>query len=350
MANRYVDADGHVMENERELNEFVESPFNRNGYATFRQMLPTLDAFHTLNGLPRKEGTFDPTIGPERWLEFLDRADLEYTVLYPTQGLAYGHVAFPNWAAAYARAYNNWLHAKYLQVSPRFQGMALIPMQDPAEAVTELRRAVSELGMVGAMLPSNGLTRHLSHREYWPVYEEAVRLDCALAVHGGSYINLGFNTYTVFPATRALGMPFPLAIAMTGFMVDGVFDAFPSLRVGFLEGGTDWIPLVIDRLERELEYGGLSLAQKPLAYFQSGRVYVGCEGNEKGLAYAIERVGPEPFMFASDFPHEIALDNCMEEIDEIVEREDLRPEHKPLLLGDNARRFYKLPVAAAVSP
>ena len=60
-------------------------------------------------------------------------------------------------------------------------------------------------------------------------------------------------------------------------------------------------------------------------------------------------IGPEPFMFASDFPHEIALDNCMEEIDEILERDDLLPEHKPLLLGENARRFYKLPVAALSS-
>ena len=59
-------------------------------------------------------------------------------------------------------------------------------------------------------------------------------------------------------------------------------------------------------------------------------------------AYAIERVGAAPFMFASDFPHEISLDNCMEEIDEILERTDLREEHKQAILGDNTRRFYKL--------
>ena len=47
---------------EAELNEFVEPPFNRNGYASFHQMLPTLDSFHTLNGLPRHPGTFDRTI------------------------------------------------------------------------------------------------------------------------------------------------------------------------------------------------------------------------------------------------------------------------------------------------
>ena len=53
-----------------------------------------------------------------------------------------------------------------------------------------------------------------------------------------------------------------------------------------------------------------------------------------------ERVGPKPFMFASDFPHEISIANCMEEIDEILERKDLKQEHKTAILGGNARRFY----------
>jgi predicted TIM-barrel fold metal-dependent hydrolase len=60
------------------------------------------------------------------------------------------------------------------------------------------------------------------------------------------------------------------------------------------------------------------------------------------LAYAIERVGPEPFMFASDFPHEISLDNCLEEIDEIIGRKDLQEAHKAAILDENARRFYKI--------
>lgn len=340
MAKQYVDSDGHVMENEREMNEFIQEPFNQR-YLSYHQMLPTLDSFHTTNGLPREPGTFDPNVGPEQWLEFLERTGTEYTVLYPTQGLSYGHVVFPNWASGYARAYNNWLHEKYLKFSPRLKGVALIPLQDVPSAVTELRRAVKELGMVGAMIPSNGLNKHVSAKEYWPIYEEAARLDCVVSVHGGSYINLGFNTFTVFPATRTLGMPFPLAIAMTGMIVDGLFDAFPTLRVGFLEGGSAWIALVIDRLEREMEYGGLSIKKKPEEYFRSGRVFVGCEGNEKALAYAIERVGAEPFMFASDFPHEIPMNHCKREINEILERKDIKDEHKAMILGENARRFYK---------
>lgn len=47
-------------------------------------------------------------------------------------------------------------------------------------------------------------------------------------------------------------------------------------------------------------------------------------------------------MFASDFPHEITLANCMEEINEILERDDIKDEHKDAILGQNAQRFYKL--------
>jgi len=342
MGNGYVDCDGHVMERIDEIAELIGRRNGIEGEINPRRMVPSLDRFHTPRLARRTPGTFDPTIGPERWMEFLQKTGLEYSVLYPTEGLAYGQISFAPWANAYAKGYNDWLYEKYLRFSPKLKGVALIPMQDVPSAVAELKRAVKELGMLGAMLPSNGLKHHLGAKEYWPIYQEAEKLDCALAVHGGCYGDLGFNSFDIFPATRALGMPFPLAIAATGMMVDGVFDAFPKLRVGFLEGGTAWIPLVIDRLEREMEYGGLHLEKKPEEYFMSGRIFVGCEGNEKALAYAIERFGPRPFMFASDFPHEISLANCMEEINEIAERKDLRQEHKSAILGDNARQFYKI--------
>ncbi len=334
----YYDADGHVIERDGDVHEFLEGPFR--GVRT--RALPSLDRFHTPNSssVRRREGTFEPA-DANRWLEFLEKTGIGWTVLYPTDGLAYGRVIYPEWAVAYARAYNNWLYERFVKVSPRLKGAALLPMQDVPSAVEELRRAVKELGFVAAMIPSNGLSTHVSDKKYWPIYEEAERLDCALAVHGGNYDDLGFNTFTIFPATRALGMPFPLAIALAGMMVDGVLDTFPKLRVGFLEGGTAWVPLVIDRLRREREYGGLEIQKDPEEYFRDARLFVGCEGNEKALSYAIQRIGYQSVVFASDFPHEITMDNCMEEIDEILEREDLEDEHKRAILGENARRFYK---------
>ena len=230
MSKGYVDADGHVMENAEDIRRFVRAPFNNRGT---RNWIPSLDHFHTpADGTPRTPGTFDPNTGPEQWLEFLEKTGTDYTVLYPTTGLAYGNVAYPQWAglrSGLQRLYSRTVS----EAQPALSSSGADPMQHVPDAVTELRRAVK--WVFRAMIPSNGLTRHVSHAEYWPIYEEA-ELNCIMAVHGGSYINLGFNTYTVFPATRALGMPFPLAIALTGMMVDGVFDRFPNLRVGFMEG------------------------------------------------------------------------------------------------------------------
>jgi hypothetical protein len=52
-------------------------------------------------------------------------------------------------ACAIARAYNTWL-AGYCRTDPRrLKGVALVAMQEPAEAVKELTRCVRELGFVG---------------------------------------------------------------------------------------------------------------------------------------------------------------------------------------------------------
>ena len=165
-------------------------------------------------------------------------------------------------------------------------------------------------------------------------------MDCAVGIHGGSYSDLGFNTFTKFPGTRALGMPMPLAIAMTGMIQDGVWDAFPNLRVGFMEGGTGWIPMIVDRLEREHEYGELHCQRPVLDYFTSGNFYVGCEGNERALSYVVNLIGPQPCMFASDFPmkfrwRKLAMGSMKSSTDKI----SARPQEVDL--GENARGFTK---------
>ena len=92
-------------------------------------------------------------------------------------------------------------------------------------------------------------------------------------------------------------------------------------------------------LNRELEYGGLKLKRHPADYFADDRIFVGCEGNEKGAGVRVERVRPKPFMFASDFPHEISISNCMEKIDESssarISRKGTRPRFSARTPGDS---------------
>ena len=146
-----IDADGHV--NDRpcmdEISKFMP-PGNRT------QVFPSFDHihFHFLEGGEKRSRTGN--VGPQEWIDFLDETGIDWTVVYPTAGLAVGRIIAEDWAIAACRAYNNWLYEKFTKVSPRIKGMALIPIQDCEAACAELRRAVTELGMVGAMLPSNG--------------------------------------------------------------------------------------------------------------------------------------------------------------------------------------------------
>jgi len=343
-----IDADGHVIENEAEINEYLVPPYKGNSYQTFYQMLPSLDPFHTTGSfqgdatVERSEDGFNMQVGPKEWVAFLDRANIDQAVLYPTWGLAHGQMVDPKWSVGYARTYNNWLHGKYVSFSKRLKGVALLPIQDPEGAVAELRRCVAEFSMVAGMLPSNptGVRRHVSHKDFWPIYAEAERLDVPIAFHGGAYQDLGFNTFTCFPATRAIGHPWALAVCATGLIVDGVLDAFPRLRIGLMEGGASWIDLVVDRLTRETKIGGLRLKRSPADYFR--QLYLSIESFDPALLRAIEKVGADCFMFSTDFPHEVGPAEIVRELGEMRVRHDLNDVQRKAVLEDNARRLYRL--------
>lgn len=349
---RVIDGDGHICEDSQALERYLPADFPRPARLPDR-WFPPLDRFHAFIG-QTPPGSFRQ-VGPEGWLEFMEDVGIETAVLYPTHGLAFGNVFHRDWAIALARAYNNWLHDAYLVRSPRFQGMALIPMQEPEAAVVELRRAVEELGFVGAMLPSTGLKDHLGAKEYWPVYAEADRLGCALGVHGGAHGGLGFDHMNVYTPVGALGHPFGLLINFAGVVFNGLLDRYPNARWGFMEGGVAWLLLALERFERahetHIQYNPRGeLAPRPdesvCAYLRKhvaeGRLYVGCEGDEPAIAEAIRQIGSEAFVFSSDFPHEVNNAMCKEEIAELQAHPLLSAADKENVLWRNAARFYGL--------
>ena len=90
---------------------------------------PPLDRFHAFIG-ETPPGSFRQ-VGPDGWLEFMEDVGLESRCCTRRARWPYGKVFHLDWAIALARAYNDWLPEAYLRRSPRFQGMALIPMQEP---------------------------------------------------------------------------------------------------------------------------------------------------------------------------------------------------------------------------
>jgi predicted TIM-barrel fold metal-dependent hydrolase len=83
----------------------------------------------------------------------MDKDGIDAAVLYP--GFWYpacSSTTDAKLAAALCRAYNNWLADYCKPYRQRLFGMALVPMQDIDEAVREMRRAVSELGLKGVVI------------------------------------------------------------------------------------------------------------------------------------------------------------------------------------------------------
>src|SRR5437899_12569489 len=77
-------------------------------------------------------------------------------------------------------------------------------------------------------------------------------------------------------------------------------------------------------------------------YLNSDQVLVGVEGNEWILTYVVKQCGVEAVAYASDYPPDVDLVAAKEMIHDTVERPDLTHAEKAAVLGENAKRFFRL--------
>lgn len=352
-----IDADGHIAEDSEAIVAHMPAAYREKARTRPFNPFPPFDHLHSAHLVDLPHRSFDPKVGPEEWLDFLQDAGVEATVLFPTNGIASSNIVSRDWAIDAARAYNDWLYATYLQRSPRFKGMGILPLQEPEAAVEELRRVVQELGMYGAVLPSNGLQAPpLGNRHYLPVYAEADRLSCCLAVHGGVHGGMGTDRLDPYAAVHALAHPFGGMISFASIIFNGIVDKFPNARFGFLEGGVAWLLMCLERFDRSYQthvtrdlrgqylklQEGETVSEYVVRQIKAGRVFVGCEGGEPLLATAVQMVGSEPFMYSTDFPHEVNNETCKEELRELLDSDGLTAADKEAILRRNAEKFYRL--------
>ena len=59
------------------------------------------------------------------------------------------------------------------------------------------------------------------------------------------------------------------------------------------------------------------------------------------MSCAVKAIGREPFIYSSDFPHEVTNESCKEEIHELLENEELTAEDKAAILHGNAQALLR---------
>lgn len=348
---RIFDGDGHVLEDDQEIASRFEGDLK--GLRMFKPwtLFPSLDGWARGFVLATEDAGRKYTYTDAKvWGEVLDKMGLEGSVLYPTAGLAYGLITDVKWATHVAVAYNNWLEDIYTSQDKRLFGAGMTPVHDPAVAVKEIRRCAKERKNFCAMLlPTvTHLGKTFGDESFWPIFEEAERQDIALAFHGAPSRGFGFDHFREFARVHALEHPVPLMIQLTDMIFSGVFDAFPKLRVAFLEGGCGWVPFMMDRLDYEYDsvFGVAArkrLKKKPSDYMRDGEnFWVAMELGERSLKYTIDAIGSERILYASDYPHEPTEEDLNTELPEFVESNEYSQAVKDNLLYKNMKRFYRL--------
>jgi predicted TIM-barrel fold metal-dependent hydrolase len=360
-----IDADGHLFETEEIFANYMEPELRRyrprvieddngscfwvaDGFTRYRR--PTIPgAFLPGTAAPpsarqanaRRASVGSQTLGnvKER-LEDLDREGIDVQFLFPSFLLEVNTWEDGVLANAVCRAYNTWLARVCAEAPQRLKGVGLVCLRDPEGAAHEVSR-IKQTGLAAIMITGTVGKERLDNPANEVFFAEADRFALPIAVH----FNLQFpgvsDLFPHFFPTRVLAGIFPLMAGFTSVICCGLLDRYPNLRFAFLEGGCNWISFYLERMDDHFDnsrYNARQLiSRRPSEYFNSGRIFFGCEGNEPFLERVIQEIGDDKLMFSSDYPH---ADRTEGTVGMLQARADLSAATKKKLLEDNARHFY----------
>jgi len=286
-------------------------------------------------------------------LEAMDVEGIDVAVLFPTRGLSL--LTHPDWqpqfAAALARAYNDWLH-DFCQADPnRLLGSGMISVYDINDAVQETRRVVEEFGFRSVFLRSNIVNgKNWTDPYYESLWETLAELDLPLGFHeasGSRSRQCGEQFEPNFGLRRIYAQPFEQMMGLGCFVAGGILERHPKMKVAFLEANCSWLPWLLWRLDEGYEREGdifmTDLKMAPSEYFKR-QCFISIEPDEGPARYTIAEFGCEQLVFSTDYPHgDSKYPNAVESFLDLP----LADEQKRKILWDNCARFYRsLPVRA----
>lgn len=249
-------------------------------------------------------------VGEER-LERMDAMGVDFQVLSIT---APGVQQLPPaQAVRLARGGNDYLADAVQRRPDRFAAFATLPTPDPQAAADELRRCVTELQFVGAMLFPRTGPHYLDHDDYRPIFEVAAEYDVPLYIHPGVPLETvsralysGFRPGTnLMLATGGWGWHAEAGLAALRLILAGTFDRHPRLQLILGHMG-EMLTGFADRADALSKTTGL---ERSVLDYITGNIYATPGGvfSHRMLQMNLDVLGPDRIMFAVDDPYKSTL-------------------------------------------
>lgn len=216
-------------------------------------------------------------------------------------------VLFNYWAKAEhahetSRFFNDHIAETVAKEPHHFIGIGTVPMQDSDLAIQEMERCVKVLKMPGIEIGSNINGKNLSDPCFFPFYEAAEQMGCALFVH--PWDMMGEQQMEKYWLPWLVGMPAETSRAICSMIFSGVFEKFPALRVAFAHGGGSF-PFTLGRIEHGFKVRpDLTAMDNPV----NPRNYIGkfwldsLVHDKKAFHYLFDLMGEDHICLGSDYP------------------------------------------------
>jgi aminocarboxymuconate-semialdehyde decarboxylase len=245
------------------------------------------------------------------------------------------HVETPATAAKFASLVNDAFAEVIGAKKGRFTALATLPLNDPAASVVELRRAVRDLGLRGAMLFSNVNGVGLDDQRFWPIYEAANELGAVLYIHPTHPV--GVEAMTDYWLMPLVGFLCDTTLAAAKIVFSGVAERFARIDWALCHMGGA-IPYLVERLDRGYEAFSECRANldRPPSEYLRRFYYDTVNFNPKAIQLAISFAGADHILAGSDYPHQIG---SIPKMIASLKALDVSEEDRAAIFGGNAERL-----------
>ncbi len=210
------------------------------------------------------------------------------------------------------KAYNDWMLDEWCAgTGGRLIPLIIIQLWDPVAAAAEIHRNAAKgcrAVTFSEIPPFLGLPSIHDKDRFWDPFLQACQdTGTVINMHIGSSSKMPSTSGDAPAAVSSTLTYMNAAMSLTDWLMSGVFERFPNLKIAYSEGQIGWIPYVLERADKVWEdnraWGGVAdIVKRPPSEYYYSNIY-GCFFDDPHGLKNIEAVGEDNITFETDYPH-----------------------------------------------